>query len=203
MSSWFFEHRSMDSSQFENRFSNEDSLSYMDSLVNDSSPEESQAILEKVHKVLDKLPPREADFIELYYFKAVNQTGIAEIFKVSQPTVCYRLQRAASRILFLVSLPEIEPEEVQRLLDKHLEDPVDRKIMLYMAESTCQSDAAKKLGVTQGFVRHRFIRSVEKFREIPEMEALVKVYDSVSTHLNILREVQRPNWETRTTRIIT
>lgn len=202
MSSWWFGHKTMDSSQFENRFSNEDSLAYLDSIVGDPQSEESTALLDRVRGVLDRLPPREADFVDLYYFKQINQTGIADIFRVSQPTVCYRLQRAASRILYLVNLPDLDMDEFNQLLEKYLPDPTDQAIMRHMFETTCQSEAAKRLGVTQGFVRHRFLRSIERFRSIPEMGHVVKLFDGISTNLNILREVQRPNWETRITRII-
>ena len=65
---------------------------------------------QSVRELMADLPLREADFVELYFFNHKTQTDIAEIFKVSQPTVCYRLQRATARIRFVLSLPDISVE---------------------------------------------------------------------------------------------
>ena len=158
---------------------------------------EGEKLLQKVKGVVDKLPPREADFIDLYYFKNIKQTDIAAIFGVSQPTVCYRLQRAASRIHFLMSLPSFTIGELKEAITTILKDPIDIQIMVLMFESTCQSEVAKQLNVSQGFVRHRFLRTVEKMRKRGDMEDFVKAFDLIAANLNILREVSRPNLDPR------
>ena len=144
--------------------------------------------------MLEYLPPREADFLDLYFFRHMRQTDIADLFQVSQPTVCYRLQRAADRIKFLLSLPAMDEDQLKKDIVVFLEDPIDAQIMLLMLKTTCQSEAAKVLGVSQGFVRHRFIRTLEKMRKIPEMDNYCMVFDKIAGNLNILREVQRPAW---------
>jgi len=159
--------------------------------------DESARNLERVREVMTELPPREADFVELYFFNHKTQTDIAEIFKVSQPTVCYRLQRATSRIRFVLSLPDVTVEDLEHILVGFLSDPEDVKIMLLMYETTCQSAVAKRLGVTQGKVRHRFMRSTKRIleSESPKMAKIAQIFEAIAKNLNIKREVDRPSWD--------
>lgn len=194
MSSWWSGHKILDPSELEARFAVEDGMAFMDSVVHEGMSDEGSIKMERVRAVLDQIPPREADFIDLYYFKNIKQTDIATIFGVSQPTVCYRLQRAASRIQFLLSLPDLDAVTIEKDVATLLDDPTDVKIMVGMFLTTCQSEVAKQLGVTQGFVRHRFIRSIAKMKGQPGFDLHVKLFERIAENLNILREVQRPMW---------
>lgn len=202
MSGWWSGHKVIDPTELEGRFANEDGMAFLDTVVNEEVSEEGLMQLDRVRAVMNYLPPREADFIDLYFFKQIKQTDIAIIFGVSQPTVCYRLQRAASRIQFLLSLPDVVVDEAVLESSGVLDDPIDMKILVLMHRTTCQSEVAKQLGVSQGFVRHRFIRSINKLRTVPGMEELVKMFDMISENLNILREVQRPLWGEKVLRVL-
>jgi len=191
----------MDPLDIETRYSNEDSLSHLESVFTEPS-EESMVKIDRVRGMLDQLPPREADFVDLYFFRHINQTDIAIIFGVSQPTVCYRLKRATSRIQFLLQLPSITRPELEEAMTGFLPDPLDAQIMVLMWETTCQSEVAKRLGVTQGLVRHRFIRAVKRMRDHENLVDLATMFDTIAENLNILREVQRPAWDGRWTHVI-
>ena len=104
---------------------------------------------------------------------------------MTQPTVCYRLQRASARIKFLVELPDLTIEQIQNDLEEVLVDPLDVKIMVQMYQTTCQSEVAKNLSVSQGLVRHRFIRSIKRLG-FDGYDELVAVYKKISENLNIL-----------------
>jgi len=171
----------------ENRFSTDDAFIYPSATMSD----DSQKKLEKIKGIIDSLPPREADFVELYYFNQLKQTDIAVIFGVSQPTVCYRLQRATARIQFQLSLPEVERSQLDKDIEGFLADPLDVNIMKLMYETTCQSEVASKLNVSQGLVRHRFIRSIKRMGDNPKMSIYAEIFTLISKNLNILREVQR------------
>jgi len=194
-------HQMIDPSSIESQFSNEDGLSQMESVFTEPS-EESLVKIERVRGMLDQLPPREADFVDLYFFRHLNQTDIATIFGVSQPTVCYRLKRATSRIQFLLQLPAITKPELEEAMSGFLPDPLDAQIMVLMWETTCQSEVAKRLGVTQGLVRHRFIRAVKRMKDHDQLLKLAEMFDTIADNLNILREVQRPSWDGRWTHVI-
>ena len=171
----------------ETRFSTEDAFIYPSATMS----EEKQKQLERIKGIIDSLPPREADFVELYYFQHLKQTDIAVIFGVSQPTVCYRLQRATARIQFQLSLPVVEKTQMHSDLKGFLSDPLDVQIMLLMFDTTCQSVVASSLGVSQGLVRHRFIRSIKRMKENSTMSIYAEIFTLISKNLNILREVQR------------
>lgn len=220
-------HKVVDPTELESRFSIEDGLGFLDTTGNETISDESVEQLDRVKKILHLLPDREADFVELYFFRKLKQTDIATIFRVSQPTVCYRLQRAANRIRFLLRLPDLEDGELEQVFADFLVDPLDVEIMVLMYETTCQSEVAKRLGVSQGLVRHRFIRTITKMgweqsagaksnlpREWvkvdpvtdPEvfvtMDKYASMYKTIADNLNILREVQRPAWGPRITHAI-
>lgn len=202
MNGWWSGQKVVDPTELESRYAVEDGMAFMDTIVNEEVSEEGLRKLERVRAVLDQLPPREADFIDLYYFKQIKQTDIAAIFGVSQPTVCYRLQRAAARIQFLLSLPAVEVDAERLRSTGVLDDPIDVDILVLMHKTTCQSEVAKQLGVSQGFVRHRFMRSIAKLRAVAGMEECVALFDMISGNLNILREVQRPTWGAKVARVV-
>lgn len=161
----FYTHQTVDPAELETKLSTEEGVCWLDFLVDDEPAEDTQEKLERIHVLLEELPPVEADFIDLYYFKRKKQTDIANMFGVSQPTVCYRLQRAASRIQFLLSLPCVSEDEIEEDMRKFLTEEIDVKIMVQMFRTTCQSEVAKRLDVSQGMVRHRFIRAIRKMRD--------------------------------------
>lgn len=201
MSEWSGGYRIMSSQDIESRFSVEDGFSYLDFSLDEHMNEESEERLAKVKNILDRIPPREADFVDLYYFRQKRQTDIAAIFGVSQPTVCYRLQRAAERIRFLLKLPSFDETTARPIIESVLADPTDVEILFRMYETTCQSEVAKTMKVSQGFVRHRFIRSISRLRNAGHVD-LADLFDVVGANLNILREVQRPFPDTGITRIL-
>jgi len=183
-------HQMVDPTEIETRFSNEDSMSAMDSIFTEPSAEDLK-LIDRVREIMERLPAREADFVDLYYFRHLRQTDIASIFTVSQPTVCYRLQRATARIQFILSLPDITERELHDAMSGFLPDPLDVEIMVLMFKTTCQSEVAKQLDVSQGLVRHRFIRSIKRMAASEAMQKYAALFRTISENLNILREVQR------------
>ncbi len=173
------------------RVSEDDVISNFASIFTDPD-EDDLRMMDKVQELMDQIPPIEADFVRLYFFLHVKQTDIAEIFGVSQPTVCYRLKRAIRRIKYLLEVPRLDPEALREGVSGFLSDPLDVQILILMYETTCQSETAKRLGVTQGLVRHRFFRSIERMSENPNMRHYAGVFEAVAANLNLLREVRRP-----------
>lgn len=177
-------------------FSEEDSLASFGSIFTEPD-EDDVKMMEKVRTMLDMLPPVEADFVEMYFFKHIKQTDIASIFGVSQPTVCYRLYRAIDRIKFLLTLPKVDADQMRSDLSRFMSDPMDIDIMMFMYETTCQSESAKRLKVSQGLVRHRFIRSIKKMQDFESMQLYSNIFSMIAKNLNIMREVRRRRTTTR------
>jgi len=180
----------------ESRVSEDQGLDSLATILLEPS-EDMLSKIDRVKEIMLTLPPREADFVDLYYFKHIKQTKIAAIFNVSQPTVCYRLQRATERIKFILKLPYFRVEQIERDMQSVLPNPLDVQIMVLMYQTTCQSSVARALGVTQGLVRHRFIRSIKKLEPMGQMVEYVETFRKISQNLNILREIQRNPAETQ------
>ena len=194
MSRYWGNHVIFDPSDFEAMFSEEHGIHNYPSTSEELSPETIQK-LNRIKEVLDYLPPREADFLELYFFDKVTQTGIADLFGVSQPTVCYRLQKATKRLKYVLSLPFYDKDKIEEDVRGVLSNELDINIMLLMLEKTCQSEVARELGVGQGLVRHRYFKYLTLFKSLPQMKECVQVFEHVADNFNILKNTNRTKWE--------
>jgi DNA-directed RNA polymerase specialized sigma24 family protein len=132
-------------------------------LVEDDSPR-LKLDFSAIEHYLDRIPPREADLITLYYRDRMKQEQIAKLFSITQAAVSYRLHRGIKRIQFLRTIdPALEHDQFERELAPKFSDQ-DREILWRMYETTCQSEIAKQMGLTQGRVRHRFFRTLERIK---------------------------------------
>lgn len=157
---------------------------------------------DKVNLLLDRIPKREADLLYLYFIEKKRQADIAAIFDVTQAAVSYRLDRGLKRIKFLLDLPNVTVEEMQEDLPKVPFKEIDVDILVGMWETTCQSEVANRLGLTQGRVRHRFFKAVEVLEDAAAREETFQPYHKVFSAIskkkfNILREVKLPQWANR------
>jgi len=66
--------------------------------------------------------------------------------------------------------------------------------MILMARTTCQSETARELGVTQGFVRYRFLRTIDRLKTMRNTDILVDWFEKVAASPNILYDNCRFNW---------
>jgi len=154
--------------------------------------------IDEIRPFLDQIPTREADFLELYFLLGKNQAEIATIFGVCQGTVCHRLKKAVSRIRFLLSLPSVSIRTMERDLSEIL-NLRDVRIMMGMFTKTCQSQVAEDLGLSQCYVRHRFLQSLKKIREVsgdyPRFRKYADAFEDIRGNFNILREIRLPRWQ--------
>jgi DNA-directed RNA polymerase specialized sigma24 family protein len=175
----------------------------------DEEPEEGtvEAIIaqgnyeERIGPLLDRIPEREADLIYLYYIQKKRQADIAEIFGVTQAAISYRLDRGLKRIKFLLRIPSVTEEDLRRDLPEIFK-PIDVDILIGMWQTTCQSQVAENLGLTQGRVRHRFFKAVKTLEEMSKKDEkfndYAKIFSAISSKgFNILREVKLPQWADR------
>lgn len=180
---------------------------------------ENQGYRVQLQPLLERIPEREADIIELYFLMGKRQADIAVIFGMTQAAVSYRLARGIKRIKFLLEIPEVTRDQMKADLSeifvcrpgsergagtsKTLDGVhIDVMILLHMWETTCQSVVAQQLSLTQGRVRHRFFKAVDKLREAAALDAKFEPYSEIFTKIsaknfNILKEVQLPQWSKR------
>jgi hypothetical protein len=159
------------------------------------------ANLERVHELLPKIPEREADLIELYFETGLKQAAIAQIFGVTQAAVSYRLERGIHRLKFLISLPQVTEEEMRADLPYVPFKKVDVDILVGMWVTTCQSEVATRLNLTQGNVRHRFFEAVKLLEkrgsEEPKFTPYAQIFSSIANNFTILKFVELPQWKGR------
>jgi predicted XRE-type DNA-binding protein len=194
----------IDPAELANRFSSPEE---MDDDERAAEEEEVETFLvgadyeSRIRPLLDRIPQREADLIYLYYIQKKRQADIAEIFGVTQAAISYRLDRGLQRIKFLLSIPQVTEDELRGdLADIFLAIDVD--ILVGMWQTTCQSEVATQLGLTQGRVRHRFFKSVSLLKDAAEKDEKYDPYHRIfsaisSKKFNILREVRLPQWANR------
>lgn len=197
----------IDPAELSNRFAAPESDPDIDDEEDGDHDEEVASFLvgadyeSRIAPLLNRIPQREADLIFLYYIQKKRQADIAEIFGVTQAAISYRLDRGLQRIKFLLSIPQATEDELREDLAEAFE-AIDVNILVGMWQTTCQSEVANRLGLTQGRVRHRFFKSVETLKKKAEEDARFEPYHRIfsaisSKKFNILREVRLPQWANR------
>ena len=115
-----------------------------------------------------KLPLMEQDILALHLEHKKSQTQVAKILGVSQPTVFYRFKRAKERLDFMAKLPVITSEEVVEVLTTLGARENDIKAMVLYVETNSQSEVARRMGTSQGAVRHWIYRALTNYLQ-PDM----------------------------------
>lgn len=190
--------QSINSNELEGRFSNEDKLLYF---------EDSKYSLDDVTPYLALLPKKEADLILMYYILKKDQKEIAKILNLSQGGVSHRIARARERLKFLIEIPKFTKNELFDDLKNLIEEEVDLVILWELYRTTCQSQVAEIVGMTQSRVRHRYIKCLkilekkyEEFKVTEDYENIkwIKLYFDAFTlimnNFNILHEISLPKW---------
>ncbi len=203
--------QSFDPHNIETRISSEKSLWYH---IDFRGPvDEGQK--DRILSLLSRIPPIEADYIHLYFMCGKRQDDIAAIFQRTQADVSYRLSKGVKRLKFLLTLPDAVDEDLIRLKlspilcngrdkDRICHNGVmvdlDLEILVGMYKTTCQSFVARTHEITQGKVRHRFFRSMERIRcsaqhEVdPDVRRILETFEKMSRHVNILRDISYPQF---------
>lgn len=184
----------IDSSNLENRFSNEDRISYFD----ETSEEDIADQFSKLEPHLKRLPKREQDLLFMHFIMKKKQTELGIIFNRTQAAISYRIKKAIRRLKFLLELPEVDEEDIRRDLSD-LFDEYDIEIMVGMFRHTCQTQVARDLGSNQCFIRHRFHKNIKILGEQADYEDVYEPYYDlfmkIRDNTNILREVKLSRWD--------
>jgi len=184
--------KNIDSSELEGRFSNENKIKYSDN----SYP----YTFKDLEPYLDLLPRKEYDLIIMYYVLKKEQKEIAKILRLTQGGVSHRISRAKARLKYLVKVPKFTQEDLfNDLCD--LFDDLDLTILWGLYETTCQSEVAKKVNMTQSRIRHRYMKNLEVLDKVQHTEKYTRYFEAFNlisdNNFNILREISLPKWESK------
>lgn len=160
--------------------------------------EQDRRVQEQILPLLNQLPPREADMVQLYFIAHKRQQDIADLFGVSQAAISYSLSRAMQRLRFLIQAPKLTEEEITALLAPHFET-IDMSILLSYRQTASQSETAKSLNLSQGRVRHRLYKAVARLEKLnqadPTLNAVTRLFVLLRDSHNILNSVILPQWQ--------
>lgn len=120
-----------------------------------------------------------------------SQVSIAKMVGVSQPSVNYVLGRVCDRIQYLASRPKFDMTQFSTGLVSII-PPEDVGILVDFWTVGCQSSVAKKRCVSQGYVRHRILRSLKTLESHPHDSRISEYRDALYDLLargNIMRKV--------------
>ncbi len=152
---------------------------------------------EEAEMLFSRLPESEASVFRAYYQQGKTQAEIAQERNMTQGGISYRMERGRARIRFLRDLPKLTPEGIREALSQRL-PPIDIDILIGMYLTTCQSETARRLGLTQGRVKHRFDKLVRHLNAWASSGLVPKPYavafESISKNLNLFHEVISPRW---------
>lgn len=142
-----------------------------------------QAFTQGLLARLDPIDRRVADL----HLKGASQREIGVQVGLTQPSVSYHLGLVNKRLHFLAEMPDLDWKEFRDRVSPHITDTLDVSILLLFLQTTSQSFVANMLGVTQGLVRHRILRSEGILRRTPGMGTYVKALELVRANPNVLR----------------
>ncbi len=157
---------------------------------------------------LGRLPAKEQDLVELYYFRKKRQKDIARMFNITQGAVSHRLSRARKRLRFLKDMPKVDDNVLMSKLKTQFV-PMDVDIVYHMTKTTCQSLVAKiinkkysledKESLTQVKVRHKFFKAIDKLKELGLDDAVYDRIYHLTNHIKhgsyLLHEVKLPHFD--------
>lgn len=158
---------------------------------------EDRRVEEVLLPLLDRLPPKEADMVVLYFIQHKRQDDIGYICGMTQAAVSYRLSRACKRLRFLIEAPSLTEDEIVALLAPHFGE-IDQSVLLGYWRTTSQTETGEATNLTQGRVRYRLYKGIAKLERLasrdPTYKAISKLFTMLGANHNILNEVLLPQW---------
>lgn len=139
---------------------------------------------QELARLIELLPPREADILEMIVLLGKRQGDIAQIFGCTQSAISSRVSRALWRLRILRDLPVFTREELQRDLEG-LVIQLDLDIFWYMYETSCQMEAGRRIGLDQNRTRRRFLVSLRKLEIAAQAQPHLQRY---ATALGMVRD---------------
>lgn len=110
-----------------------------------------------------RLPALEQDILHLHLDAKRTHSDIARILGMSQPAVNYRYNRARERLSIWELIPSVTPDEVRSVMTELGARDTDITVMSLYVETNNQSEVARMMDTSQGFVRNALIRGLVQY----------------------------------------
>lgn len=135
--------------------------------------------------LLDKLPPRDADLLELYLTPRTNprsQYELAQIFGVTQSAVSHGLQRAIRRLRWLVRWRHLDADRMRLRLTASGLDEDRVNILTYYWQTGSQLEVARHFGLGENTARTRLLTSLDRLAKTPGYEDVHRAFVELLNH---------------------
>lgn len=140
------------------------------------APSQRELFAATVAPLLDRIPPKEADMIELYYFVGKSEADLGRIFEMTQVAVSYRLGKAMRRIKWLISVPTITEAEITTTLPRYGFAAWEVKFLAGMWRTTSVSEMSRQMMVSQAQGRRRFYSLAQRLKDVATLDDTVKPF---------------------------
>jgi len=146
---------------------------------------------------LNRVPPIEADILEMRFRSRLSLAQIATIFeRASHSTICYLIDRAVARIRFLISLPAVSNDQLADAVSSVSPDNVELCVLL--SETTSATQTAQRLGITHTTIWRRRNKVIELMRVARRTDPMrytrpLKLLVMLRDNSRILSEYRQPS----------
>ncbi len=133
-----------------------------------------------------RLSPIESRIASLRW-QGASQAEIALQVSITQPSVAYHLRRASWRIGILKTLPDVELPELRRNLIQLLGESQsgDIGLLVDFISTASQSKVARMHHLTQGCIRHRLLRVMDRLRTVDPENSGLRMARIIFSHPNV------------------
>jgi predicted transcriptional regulator len=152
-----------------------------------------------IEPLLDRLPAIEADVLELTLVHHKKQQEIATMFGVTQAAISHRLKKAKQRITFLLTVPQLDEQEIRELLGDVTElTETDLKVIISMTITTCQQETSRVLDLAQNSVRYRFFKAsrilTKKALTNKKYRPIAALLSAIIKQPGVMHDQRMPQW---------
>lgn len=113
----------------------------------------------RLDELIDYLPRADQEVLD-FRLRGVSQREIGRVYGVTQAAISHRLKRITRRLIWLAKRPKRPDSFLSDLglaLEGRVNSPLIRKFgvkaVAHFADRTCQSEAARAFGISQGRLR--------------------------------------------------
>jgi predicted transcriptional regulator len=153
-----------------------------------------------------RLSEYEQKVYEYIIIKGYRQEDAAKILSITQGAVSSKLSRILERLKFLKIICAFDLTKIDEDL-KDILNPIERETLRALAETTCQSETAKRMNLmfnlsgkkamTQVKIRHKFHKAWDKLRRENKQSyrPYVTLFGYIQDNLYTMHEVKLPQFE--------
>jgi DNA-directed RNA polymerase specialized sigma24 family protein len=139
-------------------------------------PRASDGAAERLQRLIARLSVREQAVVSMQ-LSGLKQRDIASILGLTQPTVSYVVTSARKKMRLMATWEgvELSSRDVRSDLDTYF-TPTEVDVLVSIFETTCHSETARLMRLSQRRVHELHIRALEKMRSLAGLARAARVF---------------------------